>query len=99
METPAYSAWKAFFTAGFAAQKMVFLPGDASADDVAAITAAFQAATEVDGFGEASAKRLGVYPQGIGAGAGVLLEKALDVDDASLEFVKNWLKEAYGVEL
>ena len=33
---------------------MVFLPGDASADDVATITAAFKAATMVDGFGEAS---------------------------------------------
>ena len=78
---------------------MVFLPGDASADDVAAITAAFKAATMVDGFGEASAARLGVYPQGIGEGAKVLLEKALDVDDASLAFVKGWLKDAYGVEL
>ena len=99
LETPAYAAWKAFFTAGFAAQKMVFLPGDAAAEDVATISAAFQAATQVDGFGEASAARLGVYPQGIGDGAAVLLEKALDVDDTSLDFVKNWLKEAYGVEL
>jgi len=99
LDTPAYAAWKAFFTAGFAAQKMVFLPGDASAEDVATITAAFKAATMVDGFGEASAKRLGVYPQGIGEGAKVLLEKALDVDDASLAFVKGWLKDAYGVEL
>jgi len=29
----------------------------------------------------------------------VLLEKALDVDDTSLMFVKSWLKDAYGVEL
>jgi hypothetical protein len=99
MDSAGYSAWKAFFTAGFAAQKMVFLPGDASADDVATLTAAFEAATKVEGFGEASMKRLGVYPQGIGDGAAVLLEKALDVDETSLEFVKGWLKEAYGVEL
>ena len=99
LETEAYAAWKAFFAAGFAAQKMVFLPGDSSADDVAKLSGAFQAATEVDGFGEASAARLGVYPQGIGAGAGVLLETALNVDDASREWVINWLAESFGVEL
>ena len=91
LSTPGYAAWKAFFTAGFASQKMVFLPEDAPVEDVAKVAAAFQAATEVDGFGEASAKRLGVYPQGIGAGAEVLLNTALDVDQASLDWVKGWL--------
>jgi len=91
LDTPGYAAWKAFFTAGFAAQKMVFLPGDAPAEDVAAVAAAFQAATEVEGFGEASAKRLGVYPQGIGEGAEVLLNAALDVDQASIDWVQEWL--------
>ena len=91
LDTAGYAAWKAFFTAGFASQKMVFLPEDAPADAVAAVAAAFQAATEVDGFAEASASRLGVYPQGIGDGAQVLLEKALEVDAASLDWVKDWL--------
>lgn len=99
MDSAAYAAWKAFFTAGFAAQKMVFLPGDASADDVATLAGAFAAATQVEGFGEASAARLGVYPQGLGDGASVLLNKALDVDAASLAWVKGWLKDSYGVEL
>lgn len=99
LNSAGYSAWKAFFTAGFAAQKMVFLPNDASAEDVKAFSDAFAAATQVDGFAEASAKRLGVYPQGLGDGAKVLLEKALDIDETSLDFVKGWLKDAYGVEL
>lgn len=99
LDSEAYAAWKAFFTAGFAAQKMVFLPADAPASDVAAVGDAFAAATQVDGFGEASAKRLGVYPQGLGDGAEVLLNKALDVDEASLSWVKNWLSQSFGVEL
>ena len=97
--SPAYTAWKAFFTAGFAAQKMVFLPADAPASDVAAVAGAFAAATQVDGFAEASAARLGVYPQGLGDGAEGLLNKALSVDAASLDWVKDWLSESFGVEL
>ena len=91
MDTELFTAWKAFFTAGFAAQKMVFLPEDAPQDAVDAFTAAFQAATEVDGFAEASAARLGVYTQGIGADAEVLLEKALDVSDEDIATIQAWL--------
>ena len=99
LESEAYAAWRAFFTAGFAAQKMVFLPCDAPAEDVAAVAEAFAAATMVEGFAEASAKRLGVYPQGLGDGAAALLDQALSVDATSLAWVKGWLNQSFGVEL
>ena len=96
---PAWDAWKAFFIAGFPAQKMVFLPGDASEDVVQAYQAAFEAAIGKDDFAEASAKRLGVYPQKTGDAAKEALKQGTEVPQEAKDWVKNWLKESYGVEL
>ncbi len=94
-----WDAWKAFFVAGFPAQKMVFLPAGASADAIATYTAAFEAVKARADFGEISEARLGVYPQMTGAAATGALGSATQVPDSAKTFVVNWLKERYGVEL
>ena len=96
---PAWEAWKAFFTAGFPAQKMVFLPKDTDQDIIDAYTAAFSAVISAPGFAEASKKRLGVYPQSTGEGAKVKLAQAIGVSDEARSWVKGWLKDRFGVEL
>ena len=63
-EGAAWDAWVAFFIAGFPAQKMVFLPGDASPDMVE--TYSPRRSTEMiarPDFAELAAATLGVYPQ------------------------------------
>ncbi len=94
-----WDAWKAFFIAGFPAQKMVFLPAGASADAIATYTAAFEAVKARADFGEISAARLGKYPQMTGAEAKVALASGTNVADSAKGFVVNWLKERYGVTL
>ena len=56
----AWDAWKAFFIAGFPAQKMVFLPQGADADAMKTYTDAFNTVLARDEFAEISAARLGV---------------------------------------
>lgn len=95
----AWDAWKAFFVAGFPAQKMIFLPKGTDADIVQAYSDAFQSITERDDFAEISAARLGVYPQSTGAAAETQKALGTEVSDEAKAYVKDWLKERYGVEL
>ncbi|MGI9502925.1 MAG: Bug family tripartite tricarboxylate transporter substrate binding protein [Geminicoccaceae bacterium] len=96
---PEWDAWKAFFIAGFPAQKMVFLPNDTPAEIVDAYSAAFQAVTERADFAEISEKQLGVYPQSTGEAADKRLKLGTVVDPAAIDWIKTWLKDRYGVEL
>ncbi len=95
----AWDAWKAFFVAGFPAQKMVFLPKGTPKEIVEAYSAAFKAITERPDFAKISKKRLGVYPQSTGAAAAAKLKQGTVVADAAKTYVKTWLKERYGVVL
>ncbi len=95
----AWEAWKAFFTAGFPAQKMVFLPKGTPQEIIDAYSAAFDKVIAAPGFAEKSKKRLGVYPQLTGKGAEAKLQIATNVDPAAKAWVKTWLKERFGVEL
>ncbi len=94
-----WDAWKAFFVAGFPAQKMVFLPAGASADALATYSKAFDDIKARDDFAEISAGRLGVYPQMTGSEAFGALKSATEVPDAAKAFVVNWLSDRYGVTL
>ncbi len=94
-----WDAWKAFFVAGFPAQKMVFLPAGASNDAMVTYTKAFEDIKARADFAEISAGRLGVYPQMTGAEATGALGSATEVPDAAKDFVVNWLSDRYGVTL
>lgn len=95
----AWDAWKAFFVAGYPAQKMVFLPKDTPQDIIDAYTEAFQQVISRPDFNEISKDELGGYPQMTGKAAQIAKEQATVIKPASKEWVKNWLKERYGVDL
>jgi hypothetical protein len=94
-----WDAWKAFFTAGFPAQKMVFLPAGAPQAAIDTYTQAFEDVKARADFAEISGARLGVYPQMTGAAAQVALASGTDVRQEAKDFVINWLSERYGVVL
>jgi tripartite-type tricarboxylate transporter receptor subunit TctC len=94
-----WDAFKAFFISGFAAQKMVYLPGSASQAVVDTYTQAFKDIIARPDFMELAAEELGVYPQLTGPGAVSASDQATKVSAESKAFVLDWLKEAYGVTL
>jgi hypothetical protein len=96
---PAWDAWVAFFTAGFPAQKMIFLPGGASADIVEAYSTALDEIMARDDFNELAAATLGVYPQMTRDAAQSAFVLGTQVDEEASAFVINWLEESYGVTL
>ncbi|WP_417669479.1 tricarboxylate transporter [Roseibium sp.] len=95
----AWEAWKAFFIAGFPAQKMVFLPNNASDEVVAAYEKAFNDILARPDFKELSSTTLGAYPQMTGAAAEKAKALATQVPAEAKAFVINWLQEDYGVTL
>ncbi len=95
----AWEAWKAFFVAGFPAQKMVFLPNGTSQDIIDTYSDAFKTITERPDFAEISKKRLGVYPQSTGEAAKLKLIQGTVVADSAKQWIKTWLQQRYGVKL
>ncbi|MEO1277115.1 MAG: tricarboxylate transporter [Pseudomonadota bacterium] len=94
-----WDAWKAFFVAGFPAQKMVFLPAGAPQEAIDAYAAAFEAVKARPDFAEISAKRLGKYPQMTGPKAAAAMQSATGVPAEAKAFVIGWLADRYGVSL
>jgi len=94
-----WDAWKAFFIAGFPAQKMVFLPNGASEEAIATYTAAFETIKARDDFAEISEARLGKYPQMTGDAATVAMASATTVEPEAKALVIDWLQDRYGVSL
>ncbi len=98
-EGDAWEAWKAFFIAGFPAQKMVFLPPQADADVVATFDQAFKDVIARPDFAEKAAATLGDYPQMTGAAADKAKTLATQVPASAKQFVIDWLENDYGVRL
>lgn len=96
---PAWEAWKAFFIAGFASQKLAFLPAGTPQEYIDAYAAAFDKVRARPDFGKISAKRLGKYPMYVGGEAKDALAGAISVSPSAKKFVKGWLKDEFGVSL
>ena len=96
---PDYDAYTAFFTAGFPAQKMVFLPKDTPDDIVAAYQTAFED-MKADPDYQANAEAvLGSYGQVTGALAQALFDKGTTIAPDLRQQVTGMLGADYGVKL
>ncbi|MDP2699145.1 tripartite tricarboxylate transporter substrate binding protein [Thalassospira sp.] len=95
---PAWEAYKAFFIAGFPAQKLVFLPKGTPDDIVEAFRTAAQTATEDASFIEDRQAALGEYKQIVGDPAERIFRQAVSVPDDARVWVQNWLTEKYSVQ-
>ena len=96
---PGWNAWEAFFVAGFAGQKMAFLPKGTPKDIVDTYRAAVQKVISDPGFKKASLKALGAYPQFTGAAAEKTMKRAIVIDKADRDWVRKWLTDRFKVKL
>ena len=96
---PEYDAYFAFFTAGFPAQKMVFLPGDTPDEIVAAYQKAFEDMKSDPEYQATADAVLGAYGQVTGALAQALFEKGTTIAPELREQVSAMLAADYGVKL
>ena len=94
-----WNAWKAFFIAGFPAQKMVVIDKNVSPDIIDAYSSAFESIIGRENFIEISKKYLGVYHQATGDQANQFKKIATQIDPSAVLWIKEWLKLSYNVEL
>jgi tripartite-type tricarboxylate transporter receptor subunit TctC len=94
-----WDAWKAFFVAGFANQKTIFLPGTAPQEVVDMYTQAFEDIKARPDFADISKKELGVYPQQTGEAAVEATAQATTISEEAKQYVLDWLKEDYQVTM
>jgi tripartite-type tricarboxylate transporter receptor subunit TctC len=95
----AWEAYKAFFVAGFPAQKLLYLPGTAPPGIVDMYTKAINEIIARPDFAKASAEVLGDYPQATGEAAVVSHNLAITVTPEAKKYVLDWLRADYGVTL
>ncbi|SNR68889.1 tricarboxylate transporter [Puniceibacterium sediminis] len=98
-EGVAWDAYKAFFVAGFANQKTIFLPSSASAETVATYTDALRSIVTAEGFKDDAAEVLGVYPQMTGAAAVEATKQATSITPEAKQYVLDWLKADYDITM
>ena len=96
---PDFDAYVAFFTAGFPAQKMVFLPQGTDDAIVDAYQAAFEAMKADPEYIEKSKKILGSYGQVTGRLANALFKKGTTISPELRKQVVDMLEAGYGVKL
>lgn len=94
-----FEAWQAFFTAGFPAQKLIYLPGTASDEVVEAYREGLRDLMARDDFTEISEAALGIYPQLIDNGARNAHRLATTISPEAKQYVLDWLEEDYQITL
>lgn len=98
-EGDAYDAYRAFNIAGFAAQKMVFLPEGTDEEIVEAYRQAFRDIFEDPEYQESVEEVLGAYGQVTDDAAMALFEAGTSLSDEVRERVVSMLEEDYDVDL
>jgi tripartite-type tricarboxylate transporter receptor subunit TctC len=95
----AWDAWKAFFVAGFANQKTIFLPTSAPQEVVEMYTKAIEDIKARPDFADISKQELGIYPQQTGAAAIEATDQATTISEDAKQYILDWLEEDYDVTM
>ena len=96
---PAFNAWKAFFLAGFAVQKAMWLPGQTPDDIVQAYRDAAAKTIADPEFQQIVEKSLGGYPQIAGEKARRAFDQVLEVPPQDRKWLVNWIETKYAVKI
>ena len=94
-----WDAWKAFFIAGFTAQKMVVINKKTNPEIIKAYSKAFESIINQKDFIEISENFLGIYHQATGSKATKFKETATQIDPTAIRWIKDWLNQSYTLEL
>jgi tripartite-type tricarboxylate transporter receptor subunit TctC len=93
-----WEAYKAFLTAGFGAQKAMFVPKATAKEIVDAYTQSIERVLKDAEFRKAAQEELGDYPQYTGERARVLVTQATTIAPEAKQWVKEWLTSKYNVK-
>ena len=94
-----WDTWFAFMSAGFGGMKLLLTPKETPDAIVAEFHKGIQAMKNDPEYKANKFKALGDYDQFIGKQANKIFDLATNVDEAEKEFMKNWLREKYDLNI
>ncbi|MEL6251999.1 MAG: tricarboxylate transporter [Bacteroidota bacterium] len=94
-----WDTWFAFMAAGFGGMKLLLTPNETPDEIVAEYQKAIAAMKKDEEYLSSKVKALGFYEQSIGEKAKKIFDLATNVDDAETEYMKNWLREKYDLNI
>lgn len=95
----AYEAFRKFFASGYALQKLIMVPSDTPPVLIDAYRQAARDFVDTEAFEEAAAVQLGPYTPVIGDAVQRHLDDAMSIDDATREWLADWLESEHGTRL
>ncbi|BFM47972.1 tricarboxylate transporter [Marinomonas sp. THO17] len=95
----AYDAYSKFLAAGFAFQKVIFIPAETPSDVIAAYRKGINAMLKDPTFIEESAVQVGPYTNVEGIDAAQHLSEALNISPELYQWVAQWLKTKFDYTL
>ena len=96
---PEYDAYRVFSSAGFAAQKLLVLPGDTPAEIRETWLEAIRALRRDPDYLARAPEILGAYQTLVGDEAEKLARSVTEIDPATRRFVLQWLADEYSIRL
>jgi len=94
-----YSAYSKFFAAGFAFQKMIFIPSDTPTNVINEYRNAVQTMLKDPKFIEDAAVQVGPYQSIVGIDAAQHIQEALTVSPELYTWISGWLKKKFDYTL
>lgn len=95
----AYEAYRKFFASGYALQKMIMVPRDTPQALIDTYRQAARDFIDTEEFKEAAAAQLGPYTPVIGDTAQRHLDDTMSIDDATREWLADWLQSKHGAKI
>ncbi len=93
-----FDVWKTFFIAGFAAQKIMFLPKDASEDTLNTYRETMVKVVKQPGFKDQARNAIGDYDQIVGKNIDSAVKMIFSLSDENKAWIQSWLTENYNVK-
>jgi tripartite-type tricarboxylate transporter receptor subunit TctC len=94
-----WDTWFAFMSAGFAGMKLLLTPKETPQEIVDLYVQGITAMKRDSTYKATKVVALGLYEQVTGKAADKIFELATNLDTAEKEYMKNWLRKMYGLNI
>lgn len=94
-----YDVYRKFLAAGFAFQKVIFVPSDAPSDVIASYNDAVRKMIADENFQKEAAVQIGPYQNAVGLDIAQYLSDAVNISPEMYTWIKDWLKSEFNYKL
>ncbi len=94
-----WDTWFAFMSAGFGGMKLLLTPKETPDEIVKLLQDGIVGMKSDAKYKETKVKALGLYEQVVGSGADKIFELATNVDQEEKQYMKNWLREKFQLNI